>query len=338
MYRGLWLLDPACGSGNFLYVALEHMKRLQGEVLDTLHALGETQQALEHTGLTVDPHQLLGIEVNPRAAVIADLVLWIGYLQWHFKTRGDAQPPIPVIRNFHNVKEADALITWAKREQAIDADGAPITVWDRVTLKDHPTTGVKVPDESAQVPVYEYSGVKKAKWPEADFVVGNPPFTGGKDIGAGRRRLRACHPQRVRRSSRKCRLCNALVAARRRAARAGRLRRFGFVTTNSITQVFDRRIVALNLNATKDPLSIVFAIPDHPWLKALSDEEEAATRHAAVRIAMTVGERGEHQGHLYTVTKEGDATRKAQTLSWRNEPGASVRTCALAWMSQVRSL
>ena len=100
------VLDPACGSGNFLYVALEHMKRLEGEVLDTLHALGETQQALEHTGLTVDPHQLLGIEVNPRAAVIADLVLWIGYLQWHFKTRGDAQPPIPVIRNFHNVKEA----------------------------------------------------------------------------------------------------------------------------------------------------------------------------------------------------------------------------------------
>lgn len=78
------VLDPACGSGNFLYVALEHMKRLEGEVLETLRSLGETQQALEHTGLTVDPHQLLGIELNPRAAVIADLVLWIGYLQWHF--------------------------------------------------------------------------------------------------------------------------------------------------------------------------------------------------------------------------------------------------------------
>jgi hypothetical protein len=95
------VLDPACGSGNFLYVALEHMKRLEGEVLETLYALGETQQALEHTGLTVDPHQLLGLELNPRAAVIADLVLWIGYLQWHFRTRRDAQPPIPVIRNFH---------------------------------------------------------------------------------------------------------------------------------------------------------------------------------------------------------------------------------------------
>jgi hypothetical protein len=302
------VLDPACGSGNFLYVALEHMKRLEGEVLDTLHALGESQQALEHTGLTVDPHQLLGIEVNPRAAVIADLVLWIGYLQWHFKTRGDAQPPLPVIRNFHNVKEADALITWTGREPAMDENGVPVTVWDRVTLKEHPATGEKVPDEMARIPVYEYSGVKKAKWPDADFVVGNPPFIGGKDI-------RAWHGDGYAFAIREAyddvpESADFVMYWWERAAelaRASKLRRFGFVTTNSITQVFDRRVVAQNLNATKDPLSIVFAIPDHPWLKALADEEEAATRHAAVRIAMTVGERGEHKGHLYRVTREGDA-------------------------------
>jgi hypothetical protein len=302
------VLDPACGSGNFLYVALEHMKRLEGEVLDTLNSLGESQQALEHTGLTVDPHQLLGIEVNPRAAVIADLVLWIGYLQWHFKTRGDAQPPIPVIRNFHNVNEADALITWTRREPAIDEHGVPVTVWDRITLKEHPTTGEMVPDEAARVPVYEYSGVKKAKWPEANFVVGNPPFIGGKDIRAWQGdgyafAIRHAYDE-VPESA------DFVMYWWQRAAelaRAGKLRRFGFVTTNSITQVFDRKVVAQNLNAAKDPLSIVFAIPDHPWLKALEDEEEAATRHAAVRIAMTVGERGEHQGHLYRVTHEGDA-------------------------------
>ncbi len=62
------VLDPACGSGNFLYVTLEHLKRLEGEVLDVLENLGDTQQALAETGLTVDPHQLLGIELNPRAA------------------------------------------------------------------------------------------------------------------------------------------------------------------------------------------------------------------------------------------------------------------------------
>jgi hypothetical protein len=301
------VLDPACGSGNFLYVALEHMKRLEGEVLETLHSLGQAQEALEHTGLTVDPHQLLGLELNPRAAVIADLVLWIGYLQWHFKTRGDVQPPIPVISNFHNIKEADALITWKKRAPALDEDGEPITVWDRVTMKEHPTTGAKIPDESAREPVYEYTDVKVAKWPEADFIVGNPPFIGGKDIRSW--------------------LGDGYVAALRKAyglvpesadfvmywwqraaelARAGKIRRFGFVTTNSITQVFNRAVVAQNLNAAKDPLSLIFAIPDHPWLKALSPDETAATRVAAVRIAMTVGERGEHQGHLYRVVSEGE--------------------------------
>ena len=68
------ILDPACGSGNFLYVTLEHLKRLEAEINDALESLGETQQALRETGLTVDPHQLKGIELNPRAAAITDLV------------------------------------------------------------------------------------------------------------------------------------------------------------------------------------------------------------------------------------------------------------------------
>jgi hypothetical protein len=265
---------------------------------------------------------LLGIEVNPRAAVIADLVLWIGYLQWHFRTRGQVQPPIPVIRNFHNVKEADALITWTKCEPALDKEGRPITVWDGATKKTHPTTGELVPDESARIPVEEYSGVKKAKWPEAEFIVGNPPFIGGKDI-------RAWHGDGYAKAIREAytdvpESADFVMYWWHKAAelaRASRVRRFGFVTTNSITQVFDRRVVAQNLDATKDPLSIVFAIPDHPWLKALSDEEEAATRHAAVRIAMTVGERGEHQGHLYTVTREGDAASEGTAVELAERTG-----------------
>ncbi|MCH8513201.1 MAG: class I SAM-dependent DNA methyltransferase, partial [Kiritimatiellae bacterium] len=77
----LRILDPACGSGNFLYVTLEHLKRIEGEVLDTLQGFGETQSSLELAGESVDPHQHLGREINPRAADIAELVLWIGALQ-----------------------------------------------------------------------------------------------------------------------------------------------------------------------------------------------------------------------------------------------------------------
>ncbi len=95
------VLDPACGSGNFLYVTLEHLKRLEGEVLNALDEFGYRQTGLAlggeradaTAGETVDPHNLLGIELNPRAAAIAELVLWIGYLQWHFRTRGDVTPP-----------------------------------------------------------------------------------------------------------------------------------------------------------------------------------------------------------------------------------------------------
>jgi hypothetical protein len=316
------VLDPACGSGNFLYVALEHMKRLEGEVLETLYALGETQQALEHTGLTVDPHQLLGLELNPRAAVIADLVLWIGYLQWHFRTRRDAQPPIPVIRNFHNIVEADALITWKKRVPARDKDGNPITQWDGTTKKEHPTTGKQVPDDTAQRPVYEYIDAKQQKWPEADFIVGNPPFIGGKDIRAelgdgyitALRKVYDDVPDSA----------DFVMYWWQRAAqlaRASKIRRFGFITTNSLPQVFNRKVVAQNLNATKDPLSLIFAIPDHPWLKFLSTEERSAARHAAVRIAMTVAERGEHLGNLYRVVTEGDTSSEGTTVELTEQTG-----------------
>jgi len=69
------VLDPACGSGNFLYVAMEHMKRLEGEILQTLVSYGEKQPEL----MQIDPHQFHGLEINPRAAQIAEMVLWIGY-------------------------------------------------------------------------------------------------------------------------------------------------------------------------------------------------------------------------------------------------------------------
>jgi hypothetical protein len=93
------VLDPACGSGNFLYVALEHMKRLEGEVLNLISELSAGQGSFSTEGLTVDPHQFLGLELNPRAAAIAEIVLWIGYLHWHFRIYGALNIPDPVLRN-----------------------------------------------------------------------------------------------------------------------------------------------------------------------------------------------------------------------------------------------
>ncbi|WP_348643171.1 type IIL restriction-modification enzyme MmeI [Mesorhizobium sp. B2-7-2] len=109
------VLDPACGTGNFLYVSLELMKKLEGDVLETLARLGFNESlGLERE--TVDPHQLLGLELNPRAAAIAELVVWIGYLQQHYRTR-TGHPAEPILRAFKNINFGrregyDAVLTW----------------------------------------------------------------------------------------------------------------------------------------------------------------------------------------------------------------------------------
>jgi hypothetical protein len=253
------VLDPACGSGNFLYVTLEHLKRLEGEVLNALDELGFRQTGLALDGEradamggeTVDPHQLLGIELNPRAAAIAEVVLWIGYLQWHYRTRGDINPPQPVIRDFRNIENRDAVLAYDRMEYVLDERGVPVSRWDGVSMKASPVTGEEVPDDSKRLPLERYVNPRKAAWPEADFVVGNPPFIGNK-------RMRTA-------------LGDGYVEALRGAwldmpesadfvmywwhhaavlTRNGALQRFGFITTNSISQTFNRRIIEAALGSS----------------------------------------------------------------------------------------
>jgi hypothetical protein len=285
----LRVLDPACGSGNFLYVTLEHLKRLEGEVLNALDRLGHEQAALEMAGFTVDPHQLLGLEVNPRAAAIAELVLWIGYLQWHFRTRGRVAPPEPIIKAFHNIECRDAVLAYDRTAPVLDEKegsptrGQPVTRWDGRTMKRHPVTGEEVPDEAARVPLLAYENPRPADWPQADFIVGNPPFIGGwrmrQAIGDGYvEALWATYPDIPEKADYVVYWWNRAAAL----ARSGAVKRFGLITTNSITQIFQRRVLASHIDAPESPLAITFAIPDHPWV----DESDGA----AVRIAMTVGE------------------------------------------------
>ncbi len=292
------VLDPACGSGNFLYVTLEHLKRLEGEVFNTLSDLGEKQTLIESEGVTVDPHQLLGIEINPRAAAITELVLWIGYLQWHFRTHGDITPPEPVIKNFHNIECRDAILAYEHERIVVDPDtNQPVTRWDGQTYKQHPVTGKDVPDEAARANVYEYTNPRPAEWPEADFVVGNPPFIG---TALMRQALGDGYTETLRKAIAEVPESSDYVmywwnhAAH--LARQGDLRRFGFIATNSLRQTFNRRVLERHMNDKKKPLSIRFAVPDHPWVDAADG--------ADVRISMSVAEAGAHEGTLKRVTRE----------------------------------
>src|SRR5581483_9897700 len=109
-----------------------------------------------------------------------DLVLWIGYLQWHFRTRGEALPAEPVLKNFHNIECRDAVLAYDAVEAVTDERGEPVTRWDGRTMKRSAVTGEEVPDETARVAVMKYVNPRKADWPEADFIIGNPPFVGDK--------------------------------------------------------------------------------------------------------------------------------------------------------------
>ena len=322
------ILDPACGTGNFLYVAMEQLLRLEGEVRQFVTGLGATFDPAVH------PEQFLGLELNPRAAVIAELVLWIGWLRYRLANTPEAIGE-PVLRTLTNINGGthggfDALLV-------LDDSGRP-----------------------------DLADARRPVWPDADFIVGNPPFIGGKDI---RERLGSDYAQALWRSNPRVPKSADLVmhwwdrAADVLTRPATRLRRFGFVTTNSITQVFSRRVIegwladdkgrppdqvrgnesdsevdqnssprppsrgpasskvarhgdkprdvgrgeaprrpslresADGTSAGRAALHLTLAIPDHPWTRVTRDA-------AAVRIAMTVAAAGPGSGRVLAVTGE----------------------------------
>lgn len=261
------VLDPACGTGNFLYVGMLLLKRLEAEVRETILDLRGGDDFGIASGATIDPHNFLGLELNPRAAAIAELVLWIGYLQWHY-ANNPGEPAEPILRSFGNINGG--------AHGGVDAVLAQL--------------GTGAPD---------LVNPCRPAWPEAEFIVGNPPFIGGKDI---RDRLGGDYAEALWRAHPKMpRSADFVMYWWDRAAdimqtKGSSLRKFGFVTTNSITQAFSRRVIEARTSG-RVPLSITMAIPDHPWTKATRDA-------AAVRIAMTVVERGPIDGQVRQVVNE----------------------------------
>ncbi|WP_295436913.1 DNA methyltransferase [uncultured Thiodictyon sp.] len=205
-------------------------------------------------------------------------------------------PPEPVIRDFRNIQCRDAVLDYDCMEWVTDEAGRPVTRWDGRTFKPHPVTGEAVPDESAQVPQERYVNPRRAAWPAADFVVGNPPFIGNKRmrqaLGDGYvEALRGAWPDVPGSAD------YVMYWWHQAGELAGtrHLRRFGLITTNSLRQTFNRQVIERHLKA-ENPISLLFVIPDHPWVDAAEG--------AAVRIGMTVGEAGVREGQLFTVTHE----------------------------------
>ncbi len=275
------VLDPACGTGNFLFVTLDLFKRLESEILGLLTELGYAQIGLEMERYRVTPEQFLGLEVKPWAKEIAELVLWIGYLQWQVRQPGGALTvPQPVLRDYGNIECRDAVLAWDRVEPLLDEQGQPVSRWDGDTTKRSPVTGEEIPDDSARVAVVKYVNPRRAEWPAADFIVGNPPYHGARTIREALGRpyvdaLRLAYPELPETVDFVAYWWHRAAWGLKRKA----LRRFGLITTNSIVQDYSRPVLDMYLD---DPegCSLVFAIPNHPW--------PVGQESAAVDVAFTV--------------------------------------------------
>ena len=110
------VLDPACGSGNFLYIALRQLLDLQKEVI-----VFAGRQGLDEIPLTAGPEQLYGIEINHYAHELAQITVWIGYLQWRFEN-GFAEVSEPVLRPLTNIERKDAVLAYDEGGQPVEPE------------------------------------------------------------------------------------------------------------------------------------------------------------------------------------------------------------------------
>ena len=215
--RAVRVLDPACGSGNFLYVALRLLKDLEREAI----RWGAERLRISGAFPQVGPHNVLGIEVNPYAKELAGVSIWIGQIQW-MRDHGYGFPSEPVLAALDNIELRDAIL-------ARDDAGAPVP----------------------------------ASWPEAEFIVGNPPFLGAKLMrrSLGDEYVGALFEGWEGSVARESDLvCYWHEQARRQIA-AGAAKRAALLATNSIVGRWNRR----TLERIKENGGIFMAWSDEPW-------------------------------------------------------------------------
>jgi len=210
------ILDPACGSGNFLYVAINLLLDLEKEVIAYGASKGLTQLP------QVRPTQLAGIEINPYAQELAQVVIWIGYIQW-MHHNGFNPPRNPVLDPIESVRCMDAILD----------------------LRD-PTNPIE------------------PEWPETDFIVGNPPFLGGKMLrtNLGHDYVAAMFKVWDERVPREADLCCYWFEKGRQMLDRQKTKRIGLLATQGIRGGANRDV----LKRIKDTGDIFFAVSDRDWI------------------------------------------------------------------------
>ncbi|MGB8260922.1 MAG: DNA methyltransferase [Terracidiphilus sp.] len=222
------ILDPACGSGNFLYVALRKLLDLW---LEARNFAAEQGVSIVLSKM-VSPSQLYGIETEFYAHELASIVVWIGFLQWKHE-HGILEDREPILQKLTNIEHGDAILRY-------DGEGKPC----------------------------------EPEWPQADYIVSNPPFLGDKKMRGelGDKYvddLRSLYEGRVPGGAD---LVTYWFERARAEIEEGRAERAGLLATNSISMVRNRPV----LTRIKETGDIFMAWSDRPWL----------LEGAAVRVSM----------------------------------------------------
>ena len=231
--RKFTVLDPACGSGNFLYLALHTLKDLEHRVQLEAEAMG-----LQRAFPTVSPANVKGIEINAYAAELARVAVWIGDIQW-MRRNGFRESRDPILKPLETIECRDAILT---------PDG------------------------------------QEPEWPEADVVIGNPPFLGSRKL---RSELGHAYAEALPRTyvglvrGKPDLVCYWFAKAGRLVAE-GKVFRAGLVATNSIRGGTNRTVLGKILEDS----AIFDAWPDEPWV----------VEGAAVRVSLICFAR-EEAGH-----------------------------------------
>ncbi|MBP8780102.1 MAG: class I SAM-dependent DNA methyltransferase, partial [Alicycliphilus sp.] len=259
--RAFRILDPACGSGNFLFLGLKALKDVELYCITQAANLGLAREQ----DLVTGPHNMLGIELNEYAAELARVSLWIGEIQWRI-AHGYEVKTNPVLEPLEQIECRDALLRVFLPLPLGEGRGEGL-----------PTTGrgAPIPPHPHPLPQGgEGATAAEAPWPRADVVVGNPPFLGGskkrRELGADYfDALNHVYGQQVPGAAD---LVCYWFAKSLAYISAQRLNAAGFVSTNSIRGGANRRV----LDAIVEHSQIFDAWSDETWVN----------EGAAVRVSL----------------------------------------------------
>jgi hypothetical protein len=236
--RAIIVLDPACGSGNFLYVSLQLLLSLEKEVITFAGQLGFRFEP------EVSVQQLRAIEINSYAFELAQVSVQIGYLQWR-RDNGFDNDRTPVLQNLDGFQNEDALLVPHFRNKAR-------------TLKE-----AQAAEHAGDDALKFYT---ERDWPKCDVVVSNPPFLGGKLIRRelGDSYVDALFENLGKRVPPEADLCCYWFEKARQQIEKGKCKRAGLLATQGIRGGANREV----LKRIKDTGDIFFAESDRPWILA----------------------------------------------------------------------